>query len=164
MYSEIEIEKYFNFIIEEISNGNSLRKSIINLNAKFNIGLSSQTFYRWIDSDTETSKQYARTYACACEERVETIVDEALDIVDDTSRDKKTVDLGDGVEIEKTDTEAIQRSKLRFEARQWLVGKLNPKKYGNKIDVTTNGESLNVPILNIDPLSDETNNGTSKNI
>lgn len=154
MYSEIEIEEKFEEIIANICNGYSLRKSL------FASSVANHTFYKWIDESKEKMQQYAR----ACEERVETIVDEALDIVDDTSRDKKTVDCGDGVEIEKTDTEAIQRSKLRFEARQWLVGKLNPKKYGNKIDVTTNGESLNVPILNIDPLSDETNNGTTKNI
>lgn len=36
--------------------------------------------------------------------------------------------------------------------------------YTERKDVTTNGESLNVPILNIDPLSDENDNGTSKNI
>ena len=31
--------------------------------------------------------------------------------------------------------EAISRSRLRVEARKWLMGKMKPKKYGDKIDV-----------------------------
>jgi hypothetical protein len=34
--------------------------------------------------------------------------------------------------------------KLQIWARQWRAAKLAPKKYGDKVDVTTDGESLNL--------------------
>ena len=35
--------------------------------------------------------------------------------------------------------EAIQRSRLRVDARKWLLSKLAPKKYGDKIETTLQG-------------------------
>lgn len=34
------------------------------------------------------------------------------------------------------DPEAVQRSKLRIEARKWMAGKLRPKVYGEKSETT----------------------------
>lgn len=131
MYTQEEIESKFNAIITDISNGDSLRMAL-----KTN-EVSNHTFYGWIDNSKEKTQQYAR----ACEERAEAIVDEAMSIADNSAQDTKIIKRG-GEEVEIVDNEVIQRSKLRFEARQWLVGKLNPKKYGNKIDVTTDGEKI----------------------
>ena len=35
----------------------------------------------------------------------------------------------------KTDTEAIQRSKLRVDTRKWLASKKAPRKYGDKVAI-----------------------------
>ena len=61
-----------------------------------------------------------------------------LDIVDDSSQDKVIDELDDEIKIEKTNHEAIQRSRLRYDARKWLISKLHPKKYGDKIEVDQN--------------------------
>jgi hypothetical protein len=139
-YSDKEKEKIFNDIFESIENGNSLRKSLIA------VGISSRTFYQWIDEDEEKVKQYAR----ATEERAEALLDEMLDIVDNTSQDYVDVDMGEGEPSEilatkKPNYELIQRSRLRYDARKWLVSKLNPKKYGDKVDVTSAGEKIQPP-------------------
>jgi hypothetical protein len=131
-YSNEEKESILNSIFEIIENGKSLRSALIQ------VKISSSTFFIWIDSDLEKSKQYAR----AAELRAETLLDEMFCIVDETSGDIDTVEIGEGITIEKVNHENIQRSRLRYDARKWLVSKLNPKKYGDKIDVTTDGDKL----------------------
>ena len=124
-YSEREREQLFESIFELIENGKSLRKALAT------VKLSSSTFFIWIDENENKSKQYAR----ACEERAEALLDEMLDIVDDKSNDIIETDLGDGIIVEKPNNEVIQRSRLRYDARKWLISKLNPKKYGDKVQV-----------------------------
>jgi hypothetical protein len=116
-YNTEDKEKIFNSIFETIENGKSLRFALSE------IPLSSKTFYEWIENDEEKVKQYARV----TELRAEALLDEMFDIVDDTSRDLKVTEQG-----EIPNNEVIQRSRLRYDARKWLVSKLNPKKYGDK--------------------------------
>ena len=128
MYSEEQKKEIIESIFFNIEDGISTRKAIVNNN------ISSSTFFRWIDENEELSKQYAR----ACELRAEALLDEMLDIVDDSSQDKVIDELDDEIKIEKTNHEAIQRSRLRYDARKWLISKLHPKKYGDKIEVDQN--------------------------
>ena len=136
-YTQVEIETLFNNILIEIENGKALRNIL-----KEDEMPSTQTFYRWIDEDEEKSKQYAR----ACEVRADAIFDEIIDIADDTSQD--TISKGDA---EVQNSEWISRSRLRVDARKWIASKLNPKKYGDKTDITTNGKNINSTILNLTP-------------
>lgn len=131
-YTPEEREKLFETIFELIENGKSLRKALAT------VKLSSSTFFIWIDENENKSKQYAR----ACEERAEALLDEMIDIVDDKSNDIIETDLGDGIIVEKPNNEVIQRSRLRYDARKWLISKLNPKKYGEKVDVTSGGDKI----------------------
>ena len=121
-YSPEEKENILSDIFQSIENGNSLRKSLSV------IGISSSTFFIWIEGDETKSKQYAR----ATELRAEALLDEMFDIVDDSSKDVMEIDIGDGIVNTRTNNEVIQRSRLRYDARKWLVSKLNPKKYGDK--------------------------------
>lgn len=143
-YSEDEKIELVNSICESIENGNSLRK------ASIEYGLPAKTFYEWIDSDEKKSKQYAR----ACELRAEAIVDEILELADESNADAYLDDEGNTV----VDGKVVQRSKLQVDTRKWLVGKLNPKKYGDKLDVdhTTQGEKINVISLGAGIKPDET--------
>lgn len=82
----------------------------------------------WLDgSRPEFSEQYAR----AREAQADKLAEEALQIADD-GRSDTYVD-GDG--NVKTDTEVIQRSKLRVDTRKWLASKMAPKKYGDKVAI-----------------------------
>jgi hypothetical protein len=134
-YSPEEKERIFNDIFQSIENGNSLRKSLIA------VGISSSTFFIWIEEDETKSKQYAR----ATELRAEALLDEMFDIVDDKSNDVLEMETAEGINIEKVNHEVIQRSRLRYDARKWLIGKLNPKKYGDKMDVTSGGDKIQTP-------------------
>lgn len=86
----------------------------------------------WLDgSRPEFSEQYAR----AREAQADKLAEEALQIADD-GRSDTYVD-GDG--NVKTDTEVIQRSRLRVDTRKWLASKMAPKKYGDKIQAEHTG-------------------------
>jgi len=117
-YSEEKKQECFDWIISEIISGRSLRYAL-----DTNDMPSSQTFYLWLEEDEEKSKQYAR----ACESRELLLLDEILDIADKQCEDILETDNGKVV-----NHNVIQRNKLQIEARQWVLGKLNPSKYGNK--------------------------------
>ena len=127
-YSKEDKEDIFNTIFKTIEYGKSLRYALSK------IPLSTKTFYEWLEKDEEKVKLYAR----ATEERAEAILDEMIDIVDNNTNDVNVLE--DGKEVVNNDV--IQRSRLRYDARKWLVSKLNPKKYGDKIDMTTGGEKI----------------------
>lgn len=138
-YSVKEIQETFNFICNQIESGKSLRE-VLRENDKMP---STQTFYKWIDTDNEKSKQYAR----ACEMRADIIFDEMIEIADDGTNDFMTKQIGDGIEVQVLNSEHIQRSRLRIDTRKWILSKMNPKKYGEKTDITTNGKDINIPVI-----------------
>lgn len=124
-------ENTFNQILLSIEEGNSLRTTL-----KREGMPTSTTFYEWIDSDKEKALHYAR----ACEKRADSIFEEILEIADESSNDILSFEIGEGIISEKVDHENIQRSRLRVDARKWMLGKMNPKKYGEKIQQEHSGE------------------------
>ena len=103
---------------------------------------SRETIRAWIAADDAISAKYAR----AAELRADHLFDEMFDIADDSTKDIQEVELPDGRFIDKVDYEYIQRSKLRIDTRKWALSKMNPKKYSDKVDITTNQESINKPV------------------
>ena len=104
------------------------------------------TVYNWLlDKDLVSFfKQYAR----AKDTQAELMFDELLEIADDGSNDLMTIEKGD-VAYEVENKEVVNRSRLRVDTRKWYLSKVLPKKYGDKIDVTSGGKPL--------PLIDFTN-------
>jgi len=96
---------------------------------------AQETVYRWIRNDQDFREKYAR----AREDQAEFYLDEIIAISDDTTHDTRITDSGD-----QPNSEWISRSRLRVDARKWAMSKLAPKKYGDRVDVTTGGESLNM--------------------
>lgn len=88
------------------------------------------TVYRWIRVHDEFRNQYA----LAREAQADTWADEILEISDDGSNDWMERNHGDNDPVEVANHEHISRSKLRVEARKWLMGKAAPKKYGDRIE------------------------------
>ncbi len=153
-YTDKQKTSIINTVCDNIEKGLSLRKALL-LDGMPN----RNTFYEWIDNDETKLNQYAR----ATEIRADLIFEDILHIADDTSKDHQTVDL-DGVEITSVNNEVIQRSRLRVDSRKWILSKMQPKKYGDKLDVTSGNEKLSNPILSVDPLSsyDKDDNSTTE--
>lgn len=113
-----------------------LAKEICDAVASSNVGIkklckerkhwpSHDTIYRWISCHKEFSDLYARAKRL----QIEVIVDEILDIADDTSNDNF---INEDCKL-IINHEHIHRSRLRIDTRKWLASKLVPKVYGDKI-------------------------------
>jgi hypothetical protein len=72
--------------------------------------MAAHTFYDLI-KDEDKLQRYAR----ACDDRADLMADELLDIADEKTGD-------------------VNRDRLRVDSRKWLLAKLRPKKYGDKIE------------------------------
>jgi hypothetical protein len=82
------------------------------------------------------------------ENEVTPLTEEILDIADDGSNDWMEKLDKDGKSVGwAVNGEAVQRSKLRVDARKWIASKLKPKKYGDKLD-TTLSEASYMLLLN----------------
>jgi hypothetical protein len=140
IYSEDEKKELFDKICYRIIEGESVRAILRDKNLP-----NRQTFYNWLN-DKEHPERVGQ-YARACEVRADNIFDEIFEIADNNGDDYEKVDLGEGVVIEKVNTDHIQRSKLRIDARKWALSKMNPKKYGEKLDIESGGKSIVGPMV-----------------
>ena len=84
------------------------------------------------------SQAFAIQYARAKEIQMEAMAEEILEIADYSERDTIIVKKGDS-EHEVPDNEWISRSKLRVDTRKWLMSKMAPKKYGDKLQTELTG-------------------------
>lgn len=75
---------------------------------------AARTVFRWLEKRDDFRQQYAR----AREAQAEGFADEIVDIADRVPQHGPS--------------EAIQRAKLRVDARKWVSSRLLPKKYGAK--------------------------------
>ena len=66
---------------------------------------------------------------------MEAFEDELNEIADDGRNDWMTVTRRDGSEIEVANNEVLQRSRLRVDTRKWIMSKILPKRYGDKLAV-----------------------------
>lgn len=101
---------------------------------------SKAAVFRWLAAHEGFRDQYAR----AKEAQLEHMADELLDIADDGTNDWVERRNSDGeVTGYVVNGEAVQRSKLRADTRKWLLSKLIPKKYGDRVALD-HGGSINL--------------------
>lgn len=112
-------------ICERLAGAQSLRSICLDENMP-----GQTTVFRWLADDRY--EYFRKQYARAREAQADAIFDEILDIADDGSNDYMGED-------EKYNGDAVQRSRLRVDARKWMAGKLQPKKYGDKLDLEHSG-------------------------
>lgn len=103
-------------VLAGMHNGLSLRKACIAAKT------CAPTFILWVSEDAELAEQYVR----AREALLEKMADDTLEIADEPVG---TTDNG------STDSGAVAKQKLQVETRKWLLSKLAPKKYGDKVAV-----------------------------
>ena len=100
-----------------------MRNGLSTFKACAAVGVHHSTFVGWVGEDAELANNYAR----AREDLIERIANEVIELSD--------VDVGmqpDG----KKDWAAVQKQKLQVDTRKWLLSKLDPRKYGEKLEVS----------------------------
>ncbi len=109
-------EELFQSILDEIALGKSLASTL-----RDNQGMPRySTVMEWIAKDTALAERYTR----AKEVSTEVMADEIVDIADE--------DVGTD-ENGRMDSAAVNRQRLRVDARKWIASKLKPKKYGDRV-------------------------------
>jgi len=109
-------------ILHLMTQGYSLRKAAIS------VGLSASGFLYRTSQDAELSEQYAK----AREALLEKMADDTLDIAD---QDPAMTAEG------KLDGVSVAHARLRVDTRKWLLSKLAPKKYGDKLELSGDAEN-----------------------
>lgn len=118
-------------ICELIAEGESLR-AICSQEGMPNKG----TVLRWLADDER--KAFRDQYTRAREAQADALFEEILEIADERANDTFTDENGN----ERTNHEVVARSRLRVDARKWMAGKLRPKVYGEKLDLTSSDGSM----------------------
>ncbi len=115
-------EDVFSKVINLIKEGNSLSKVF----RDHEWPITRTTFTGWIDDD----KDKIDTYARACSIRADIMFEEILHISDKQGKDVIIVD-----GVEQTNHNVINRNKLQIDSRKWILAKMNPKKYGDNLNI-----------------------------
>jgi hypothetical protein len=93
------------------------------------------TVFRWLAAHRDFQDQYARAmYA-----RADVYAEEIIEISDDGRNDTYTDDNGH----EMTNHDVIARSRLRVDTRKWLMARMAPKKYGDRLTQVQAGDPEN---------------------
>ena len=125
-------------IIEWISAGKTLREW-----CRQDGNPSFRTVYDWMEKDEDFALRFAR----AREIGHDVIAEEALEIIDSDPEYAESWSKEGG--SKHRDGAHITWLKNRAEMRLKLLAKWNPKKYGDKVDVTSDGKAVGLAI-NID--------------
>ena len=96
-------------------------------------GFSYSSVSRWIYD--ERAPERAVNYARAREDRADALADEIVAISEE-DRLVRTIDPETGEIADVTfDATAVQRNRLRVDARKWVAAKMKPRVYGEKVAV-----------------------------
>lgn len=117
-------------ICKRIALGNSLRSV-----CRADDMPDMSTIYDWFKSEPEFTKQYEK----ACEDRVEAQYEDLNEINNEAIQYAKTED--------KNVQAVMTAYKLKADNMKWSMSKMKPKKYGDKLDVVSDGEKLQTGVI-----------------
>jgi hypothetical protein len=134
------VQDIFEQICKDVVEGKiSFKQAVDNSN------ISRTQFYKQILSSNENKEMY--NYAR--EVRSDYLFEEIVEIADTQEEGCTIIEKANGKETRRGDM--TEHRRLRVDARKWVVARMNPKKYGDKLDVTSNNEAINQSItLNYD--------------
>ena len=121
-------------------------------------GIQRSTLFRWAEADESIRNAYARARI----DQAHVIAEQAMSIADGRDAESKSgleamIATLPGVDERDRDrvlnsfqSAAVQRDRLRVDTRKWFTAKLAPRLYGDKLDITSDGEKI-VPALLVVP-------------
>jgi len=96
---------------------------------------SARTVYRLIEADDSLCQRYTR----AKDAQLQILADQLIDLADTERICEKVTIKADGSR-EVVILDQVERTKVQIDTRKWLLAKLNPKKYGERIQQEHSGE------------------------
>ena len=120
--SEIDRAAIVSKVCERMEAGESLRKSCA---AE---GVKDPTFLLWVKDNAEFAEQYTR----AREAGLHVMAQQIIEISDEQEVEARYQ--GEDVKLDLSAT-AVARNRLRVDSRKWLLSKMLPKVYGDKLAI-----------------------------
>lgn len=114
-------------LIDRMSQGESLRSITSDDHMPCNA-----TIYSWLQNPD--FQDFLEQYERAMVVRAHNLFEEALEIADNAPN----VIHGN----DKSDNARVSAEQLKVDTRKWFLSKLMPKKYGDKLDVTSDGKPI----------------------
>lgn len=130
---------YTEEIADEIINQLSTTPQGLNTICKSELLPSATTVYNWLDD--EKHKKFLERYMRAREAQADLLSDEIIEISDTPQEGIVIKTDKDGNRSEEKG-DMLGHRKLQVDARKWKASKLAPKKYGDKLDLTSDGDKL----------------------
>jgi hypothetical protein len=112
-------------VLDGMVSGLSMRQSCIKA------GIGASTWIDWVTADRELNERYAR----AREGLLDAMVDQILTLADSPV---PTLDNG------ATDPGMVRQRQLQIDARRWILSKLAPNKYGDRLDVSVTDSRISI--------------------
>lgn len=134
-------------IVQEVCDKIAEGRSLLSVLKDKKIYPARSTFMLWL----KQSDNYAHAYTQACDQRADLIFEELIQIADNTSED--VIVLPDGTEV--TNHEKIQRDRLRVDTRKWMLARMNPRKYSDRINVNADVNNVVQPVEFVLPTPEE---------
>jgi len=136
-HTKEEKNKIIKDLCYDVGTGSSITKACRQANT-----ISKTTFFEWLKPKgvgghtKEDAERWTNQYAYALNDREDSMFEELLEIGDGNNADVYIDDDGQP----KIDGNTVQRDKLRTDLRKWMLARMNPKKYGDKIETIHKGE------------------------
>lgn len=118
-------EQLAELVPEYMADGMSMRQSCIKA------GLTAQTFLRAVDDSPALAERYAQARGAL----LDAMVDQIL-----TLADAPVPTLENGA----TDPGMVRQRQLQIDARRWVLSKLAPSKYGDRLDVQVSDTRISI--------------------
>lgn len=135
-YTPEERKNAINHVLGQVASGESVAAALRN-SAPCDLP-SAYTFWQWHLQDEQLQIDLARARLNGVEVHMEALVD----IADEANADVYIDHRADGTPVARIDGEAIARSKLKIEARIKRAQMIAPRKYGLKLDMTSDGQQI----------------------
>lgn len=105
--------------------------------------ISQQSFYQYIKKIGDSAKE---RYARAKESQIDNLVDQ-MEVLENAC-----LTAVETAEDSRIANAIVQAYRLKIDNLKWIASKLKPKTYGDKLDITSNGNDITREIL-ITPIS-----------
>ena len=121
-----DYQKVWEYILDQIANGRTLTSIVAE---------PDMPSYAWCTLQLRNDPQLKERYTEAVDSRVEFIAQQFLDLAD-----SKMPEGLDGT----AQSAWVQQLKLKLWARTWVMSKLKPRKYGERLDVSVTNTHISI--------------------
>lgn len=142
IYTPEKQREIIDYVLDEITKGRAVTRILEDSDAM----PASSTWVKWLREVPELSLEVER----ARELGAAALLDEIVDIADDATGDVEIAYSQDGTAYARQNSDSVQRAKLRVYAREKYAQMIAPRRFGAKVDVTSDGKALVAPVVHND--------------